>query len=94
MTTFFLFGHYSPENFKGMGPDRTQTAVQTVKKLGGRMQAMYALLGNHDLVLIVDLPDLQHALQASVALSKTTGISFSTAPAVTVAEFDQLMAEV
>jgi hypothetical protein len=33
-------------------------------------------------------------MQFSVSLSKLTGIAFNTAPAVTVAEFDQLMAGV
>jgi hypothetical protein len=33
-------------------------------------------------------------MQASAALSKLTGISFTTSPAVTVEEFDKLMAEV
>jgi len=31
-------------------------------------------------------------MQFSVSLSKTTGIAFTTYPAVTVAEFDKLMA--
>jgi hypothetical protein len=34
------------------------------------------------------------AMQASVALNKLTGISFTTLPAVTVEEFDKLIAKV
>jgi hypothetical protein len=33
-------------------------------------------------------------MQASVALNKLTGISFTTLPAVTVKEFDKVMSKV
>lgn len=54
---------------------------------------MYALLGDHDLVLVLNFPGVDKAMQASVALNKLTGIAFTTSPAVTVEEFDRLMAE-
>jgi hypothetical protein len=41
-------------------------------------------------VLIVDLPDTARAMATSAALAKSTGIAFTTAPAVTVEEFDKL----
>jgi hypothetical protein len=37
---------------------------------------------------------MEQAVKASVALSKLTGIAFTTFPAVTVEDFDKLMAEV
>ena len=49
------------------------------------------MLGMADLLVIVDLPGVEAAMQTSVALSKMTGISFCTHPAVSVEEFDQLM---
>jgi hypothetical protein len=42
------------------------------------------------LLLIVDLPGVEAAMQTSVALSKQTGISFCSSPAITVEEFDKL----
>jgi uncharacterized protein with GYD domain len=53
---------------------------------------MYAMLGEKDLLLVVELPGVAAAMQASVALSRMTGIAFTTSPAITVEEFDQLMA--
>jgi hypothetical protein len=41
----------------------------------------------------VDLPRVEAAMQTSVALGKMTGISFCTAPAVTVEQFDKVVAE-
>ena len=94
MATFFMFGKYSPEAMKTMSSKRTTKAVDVIKKYGGKVISMYALLGEKDLVSIVSLPAMEQAMKASVALHKLTGISFSTSPAVTVEEFDRLMRNV
>ena len=62
-----------------------------IKQNGGEFKGGYALLGDIDLVLIVDLPDTEHAMKTSAALSNLLGISFSTAPAVSVEDFDKFM---
>ena len=92
MATFFLFGKYSSQSLDGISKRRTEDAMRVVGELGGEVKAMYALLGEHDLALIVELPGNAEAVRASVLLSTLTGIGFSTAPAVTVEEFDGLMA--
>lgn len=92
--TFFMFGKYSSEAMGEINAKRTAAARDLVKKLGGSIKAMYALLGQYDLVLIVELPTMTDAMKAAVALGRETGISFSTSPAVTVAEFDKLMVEI
>ncbi len=92
MATFLLFGKYSGEALKGISAERTKSVEEIVKRFGGQIQAMYAVLGEVDLVLIVSLPGIAEAIQTSVALSKLTGIAFWTAPAVTVEEFDRLVA--
>jgi len=94
MGLFLMFGKYSAEGIKGISAARTQEAEGVIQKFGGKVQAMYALLGDQDLLLITEFPGVEAAMQASVALSKLTGIAFSTAPAITVAEFDRLMAAV
>ena len=93
MTTFFMFGKYSAEAIKEMSIERTQQVVGEIKKLGGEITAMHALLGQYDLLFCVNLPDCENAIKASVALSKLTDISFTTCPAVTVETFDQLMSD-
>jgi uncharacterized protein with GYD domain len=57
---------------------------------GGKVKAGYALLGNPDLVLITDFPGVKEAMKASVELTKLLGISFTTSPAVSVEDFDNL----
>jgi uncharacterized protein with GYD domain len=88
-----MFGKYSSESLKGIGPKRTEKTLKLFKELGGEVKSIYALLGKKDLVLIVDMPSIEQVMKASVALGKLTGISFSTVPAVTVDEFDRMMAE-
>lgn len=94
MTTFFMFGKYSSEALKQMSAERTDKAVSLIKKFGGEVISMYALLGDQDLILIVDFPEMEQAMKASVALTKMTGVSFTTLPAVAVEDFDKMMTEI
>lgn len=91
MGTFFMFGQYSAEAVKEIGPERTEKAVSLIKEAGGEVKSMHALLGEYDLVFIADFPGLPDAMKASVALTKLTDISFVTAEAIPVSEFDQMI---
>lgn len=94
MATFLMFGKYSAEAVKKISAERTDKTLKLAKQFKGEIQTMYALLGEYDLLFIAELPGAEQAMQFSVALSKLTGIAFTTSPAVTVAEFDKLMAKV
>jgi uncharacterized protein with GYD domain len=91
MAKFFMFGKYSAEATKDISAERTGKALDVIQKFKGNVEGMYALLGEHDLVLILDLSGTAQAMQVSVALNKLTGIGFTTAPAISVEEFDELM---
>ena len=91
MAAFLMFGKYSPQAMQGMSAQRTREVVGLIEQNGGKAEAMYATLGEHDLVFVLSFPDNQAAMKASVAASQATGIAFSTAPAVSVDEFDKLM---
>ena len=93
MATFFMFGKYTSKAVGKISAERTHQAVDEIKNLGGEVNAMHVLLGKYDLVLCVTLPGNDEAIKASVALSKLTGISFTTCPAVTVEAFDELVAQ-
>jgi len=90
MATFFMFGNYNAEAAKDISINRTEQAMETVRQLGGEVNGMYALLGEYDLLFCVELPDVEQAMKASVALTKLTGISFKSCPAVKVEVFDRL----
>ena len=91
MATFFMFGKYSQDSIKKISAQRSVEGGALVEKAGGKIKAGYALLGEHDLVLIVEFPSVEQALKTSIALAKLLGISFTTSPAVTMEEFDKLV---
>jgi uncharacterized protein with GYD domain len=91
MATYFLNGKYSTEALKGISAERTQKAEEIIGELGGTVLSKYILLGERDLVLIVEFPSVDEVLKASVALTQLSGITFTTSPAVPVEEFDALM---
>ncbi len=91
MSTYVLFGKYTSDALKSVSAKRTAEAEQLIKSLGGEVKASYALLGDTDLLFILELPDNEAAIKASTGLAKLTGIGMRTAPAVTIKEFDRLM---
>jgi uncharacterized protein with GYD domain len=91
MATFVMLGRYSVEAIKGISSGRTQKAAKAVEKAGGKIQAIYGLLGSRDLLIVAELPNAEAALKASVALTQLTGIAFSTSPAFPIEQFDKLL---
>ena len=87
-----MFGKYTTKALQEISPERTDKAVELIKKNGGTVVSMYAVMGEHDLVFTLDFPDLDKALATSVELNKLTGISFTTSPVVEVEKFDKLIA--
>lgn len=91
MSTYLMLGRYSLEALNAISAVRTNEARAVIKENGGTIRAEYALLGDTDLAIVVDLPDNERAMKAGIALSKLLGVSFRTLPAVSVEEFDKLM---
>jgi len=91
MATYYLFGKYSAEAVKGINPGRTEKANKLIKKFGGKVESIYALTGEKDLVIIAAFPDTEKAILASIAISRLTGIAFTTSEAIAVEKFDKLI---
>ena len=91
MATFFMFGKYTTESIQKISAERSQAAVEEIKKMGGEVNAMHVLLGEYDLVICVKLPSIADAVKASVALARLTGIAFTTCPAIEVEVFDRMV---
>lgn len=91
MPIFMMFGKYYQDSIKGATLQRTKKAVKIIEKNGGKIISMYAVMGEHDLVLTLEFPNAEQALSASIGLNKLTGISFTTSPVVEVEKFDSLL---
>ena len=94
MATYFLLGKYSSESLNQISSARTKKVSETIEKLGGKVKSIYALLGEKDVAVIVDLPGSSAAVKASLALAKATGIGFTTSEAVSIEEFDKLAKDI
>ena len=94
MPIFMIFGKYSSDALKKVSSERTRKAIEIIKKNGGKVISMYAVLGEHDIVFTLDFPNAEKALLASVTLNALTGISFVTSPVVDVEQFDKLLSEI
>ena len=93
MGTYIMLGKYSESAIEGISAERTAKCSALIQKFDGEIISMYAMLGKYDLLFIVQFPDTDQAMKASVALSKATHISFVTSPAVSVDAFDEMMAD-
>lgn len=91
MNTYLMFGKYSSEAVKGIKSERTREANHLIEDNGGEIVAQYTLLGENDLLFIVNFPSVEDVIKSSVALNKLTGISFNSVPAITVDQFDKIM---
>ena len=91
MAKFLMLGKYTAEALKEASAQRTEKAVSLINGAGGKVDSMYALLGNYDLALIVDFAGMNEAIATSISLTKMTNIGFTTLPALAVAEFDKII---
>ena len=94
MASFVMLGKYSAESVQEISGKRTREASRIIKKYKGKVKSMHVLLGECDMLFLVDFPSTDNLVKASIALTKATGISFSTSVAVPVAEFDKLVASI
>ena len=93
MATFLMLGNYNKEAMEGISAERTKKAEKIISEQKGRVLSLYALLGQHDLALLLELPDVESAMKVSIALGRATGVGFTTLPAVDVSVFDKLAAK-
>lgn len=94
MNTYLLFGKYSSNALKNASATRTRKAEHLIGRFHGKVKAMYALIGEYDLLIVVDLPGIEEVVKVSTGLMELTGISFTTVPAISVNAFDKLIKEV
>ena len=93
MPIFMMFGKYTQEGMRGISADRTRSAHALIEELGGKVVSMYAVLGEDDLVLTLDLPDAEAAMAVSVALNELIGVALRTSPVIEVERFVTLLGE-
>ena len=97
MAKYLVQGSYTAEGFKALQKDKASGRKQVIQKaiesLDGRLESFYFSLGKHDVVLIVDMPDLVSLTALGIAVS-ASGLARSTTTAlITVEETDKALAK-
>jgi uncharacterized protein with GYD domain len=93
MPKYLIVGSYSDEGLKGLlkegGSKRRDAAEQSVKGLGGRLEAFYYAFGEHDFVVIADLPSNVDATALSLTANMSGTVKSGMTVLITPEEVDQ-----
>jgi uncharacterized protein with GYD domain len=95
MPKFLVEATYTAEGHKGLAKDkasgRKAAIAAAVKKLGGKLDAMYLCLGEHDVILIADMPDHLSAMALGSAACASGMTRTKTTVLLTVSEGDEAL---
>jgi uncharacterized protein with GYD domain len=97
MPKYLVQAAYSAEGLKGLQKDkasgRRQAVTNAVEGLGGKVDAMYFALGEHDVLLIVDMPDVVSGAALGLTVSATGLVRTKTTSLLTIEETDRALAK-
>jgi uncharacterized protein with GYD domain len=97
MPKFLVEATYTAEGFKGLAKDkasgRKAAITQAIKKMGGKLEAIYFCLGDKDVILIADMPDHVSAAALGLAASASGMTHTKTTVLLTVDEADEALSK-
>jgi uncharacterized protein with GYD domain len=95
MPKYLVEVSYSADGLKGLQKDtaagRKAAVAKAVEGLGGKLEAFYYALGDHDVISIVDLPNTVSASALALSASATGLVRTKTTALLTVEETDQAL---
>ena len=96
MPKYLISASYNAEGLRGLRKDgasgRRTAVVAAIEAMGGKCEAIYYALGEHDIYLIVELPGQVAAAALAVTVGATGLISkYTTTTLLTVEETDQAL---
>jgi len=93
MPRYLYQASYTTEGTRGLlkdgGSQRRASIEQTLKSLGGRLEAFYYAFGETDVFAIVEVPDHATATAASLAVTASGAANVRTVVLMTAEEMDQ-----
>ncbi|HUC63783.1 MAG TPA: GYD domain-containing protein [Stellaceae bacterium] len=97
MPKYLIQASYTAEGLKGLQKDkasgRRNAVAQAVEGIGGRLEAIYYGLGEDDVFVIVDAPNIGAVAAMSIAVSASGLVRTRTTALMTVEEVDQALAK-
>ena len=97
MAKYMLRANYTQQGLTGLlregGTGRRKALTETVEGVGGSVEAMYYAFGDHDLYLIVDLPDDVSATALSLAIGAAGALDMTITVLITPESVDNAVAK-
>jgi uncharacterized protein with GYD domain len=97
MPKYLIEASYTAEGLRGLQKDkasgRKQAVTKVVESLEGKVEAMYFALGEHDVVIIADLPDTVSAAALSLGVSATGLVRTKSTALLTAEETDRALSK-
>lgn len=92
MPSYLWRASYTAEGTKGLlkdgGSKRRDVVQQLVTKAGGKLQAFYFAIGEHDVYGITEFPDTATAVAFSLAVNASGAVTLSSTVLLTPEEMD------
>jgi uncharacterized protein with GYD domain len=93
MPKYLIEASYSHEGFEGVrtkgGSSRRNAIAEAAKSMGGKLEAFYFAFGEHDAVVLLDLPDNEAAAAVALSADAAGGASTKTTVLLTPEEVDE-----
>jgi uncharacterized protein with GYD domain len=93
MPKYLFQASYTTEGLRGLlkegGSKRREAVEQTVKGLGGKIDAFYFSYGENDAIVIIDFPDSTSAAAVSLAINASGAVKLKTTVLMTPDEVDK-----
>jgi uncharacterized protein with GYD domain len=97
MAKYLIEASYTAEGLQGLQKDkasgRKQAVTKVVESLDGKVESMYFALGEHDVVIIAELPDVVNVAALSLGVSATGLVRTKTTALLSVEETDRALAK-
>ncbi len=97
MAKYLIQASYTAEGLKGLQKDkasgRKQAITQLIEGLDGKVESLYYALGDHDVVLIVDVPDIVTGAALSLNVSASGLVRTKSTALLSVEEVDRALAK-
>jgi uncharacterized protein with GYD domain len=95
MPTYIIHGNYTQQGAQNMkdSPARLDAVKQAVQNAGGKVHAFYITMGQHDMVMIVEMPNADTVLKMVIAAAGEGNVSTETFRAFTEDEYRAIVAD-
>ena len=92
MPKYLIEASYTHEGVEGVrtkgGSSRRDAVADMAKSMGGKLEAFYFAFGEHDAVVLVDLPDNEAAAAVALSVDAAGGASTRTTVLLTPDQVD------